>query len=192
VFLMILNPLSAQNSGENMHLLRAESPGIKITKLVPRMKDNASILYLIYIVLTVLEFLFLVCGRVPVFDSVTLAFGTAGTGGFAIRNDSLMSYSAYAQWVVTAFMFLFSFNFGLYFLLLIRRWKTVVRNEELRVFLQHRRIGGRDPAHPHALPDFASFGEALRAVVFQVMTVLSTSGFATVDFDRWPQFARAR
>jgi trk system potassium uptake protein TrkH len=134
VFLMILYPLSAKNSGENMHILRAESPGIKITKLVPRMSDSAAILYLIYIVLTVVEFLALVCGRVPVFDSLTLSFGTAGTGGFSIRNDSLMSYSAYAQWVVTVFMFLFSLNFGLYFLLLHRRFRQVLRNEELRGF----------------------------------------------------------
>ena len=189
VFLMILNPLSAKNSGENMHILRAESPGIKITKLVPRMSDSAAILYLIYIVLTVLEFLALVCGRVPVFDSLTLSFGTAGTGGFSIRNDSLMSYSAYAQWVVTVFMFLFSLNFGLYFLLLHRRFRQVLRNEELRgfacivaaaVILVVWNTRGY----------FESFGEALRHCAFQVLTAISTSGFGTTDFDRWPQFSR--
>ena len=189
VFLLILNPLTAKNSGENMYLLRAESPGIRIAKLVPRMKDSAAILYLIYIVLTVLEFLFLVIGRVPVFDSVTIALGTAGTGGFAIRNDSLASYSAYAQWVVSAFMFLFSVNFSLYFLLLMRRVKPVVRNEELRGFLCVI-VAAVAVIMINTRNYYGSFEENLRTAVFQVLSILSTSGFCTTDFDLWPQLSR--
>ena len=189
VFLMILNPLTAKNSGENMHLLRAESPGIRITKLVPRMKDSAAILYLIYIVLTVLEFVFLVCGSVPVFDSVTIALGTAGTGGFAIRNDSLASYSAYTQWVVSAFMFLFSVNFSLYFLMVVRRFRNVARNEELRAFLGLIVVSVA-VIMINTQRYYGSFEENLRTSVFQVLSILSTSGFCTTDFDLWPQLSR--
>ena len=192
VFLLILNPLSGtrRGSGESMHLLRAESPGVRITKLVPRMKDSAKILYLIYITLTVLMFLFLFCGGNTVFDSVTLTFGTAGTGGFTIRNDSAASYSAYTQWVITVFMLLFSVNFNVYFLLLLRQFKKAAKNEELRgllciIFFAVAVI------MVNTRSCFASFGESLRHVTFQVLTILSTSGFITVDFDRWPELSRA-
>ncbi|MBQ9733266.1 MAG: TrkH family potassium uptake protein, partial [Clostridia bacterium] len=106
VFMMALSPLTEKDGGEGMHLLRAESPGIKITKLVPRMKRSAGILYSIYIGLTLLQIVFMLLGKVPLFDAVTIAFGTAGTGGFAIKNDSIASYNAYTQWVVTVFMLL--------------------------------------------------------------------------------------
>lgn len=191
VFLLILNPLAKTNggSGETMHLLRAESPGVRITKLVPRMKNSASILYLIYIALTVLMFLVLLCGGTPLFDSVTLAFGTAGTGGFAIRNDSMASYSAYTQWVVTVFMFLFSVNFNLYFMLLLRQFKKALRNEELRWFVCIILVSVA-AIMLNTRHYFSSFSESLRHVSFQVLTILSTSGFITVDFDRWPEFSR--
>ena len=189
VFLLVLHPLTSRNSGENMHLLRAESPGVRVSKLVPRMKDSASILYLIYIALTVLMFLFLVAGSVPVFDSLTLSFGTAGTGGFAIRNDSMASYSAYAQWVVAAFMFLFGVNFNVYFLLLLRQVRKAAKNEELRgyaciVFIAVVLILLNTSNY------FESFGEGLRHSTFQVLSILSTSGFVTTDFDLWPQLSR--
>ncbi|MBR4424363.1 MAG: TrkH family potassium uptake protein, partial [Oscillospiraceae bacterium] len=123
VFLLALNPLSRKDSGENMHLLRAESPGVRASKLVPRMRDSAGILYLIYIGLTLLELVCLLLGGLPLFDALTLSFGTAGTGGFTVRNDSAASYSPYAQWVLIVFMFLFSVNFNVYFLLLLRQVK---------------------------------------------------------------------
>lgn len=190
VFLLILNPLSEKNSGENMHLLRAESPGIKITKLVPRMKSSAGILYMIYITLTVLEFVFVLLGKNPVFDSVTIAFSTAGTGGFAIRNDSLASYSAYTQWVVTVFMLLFSVNFNMYFLMLLGQFKKIWKNSELRTFLCLV-VAAIVLIMFNTRGLYSSLEENARTSSFQVLAVLSTTGFCTADFDRWPEFSRA-
>ena len=190
VFLLILNPLAEKNSGENMHLLRAESPGIKISKLVPRMKTSAGILYLIYIALTILEFLALWLGKNPVFDSVNIALSTAGTGGFAIKNDSLASYGAYTQWVVTVFMLLFSVNFNMYFLLLLGQFKKVVKNSELRTFLLLV-IVSVGVLMFITREYYASVEENARTCAFQVLAVLSTTGFCTTDFDQWPQLARS-
>ena len=189
VFLLILNPLADKNTGEGMHLLRAESPGIKASKLVPRMKDSATILYLIYIGLTVLEFLLLVIGRMPVFDAVCLTFGTAGTGGFGVLNDSVASYSPYCQWVITAFMLLFGVNFNIYFLLLIKKYRFALKNEELFVY-----VGVVAAAiliiSISILDRFSTVEETVRAAAFQVASIISTTGYSTADFDRWPQVAR--
>ncbi|MBR1497825.1 MAG: TrkH family potassium uptake protein [Oscillospiraceae bacterium] len=189
VFLLVLNPLTSRNSGENMHLLRAESPGVRITKLVPRMRDSASILYMIYIVLTVVQAILLLCGGNSLFDSVCLALGTAGTGGFAVRNDSAASYSAYTQWIITLFMFLFSVNFNLYFLILLGQVKKALGNEELRGFLLII-FFSTAAILVNTRHYFGSVLEGLRHVMFTVLTILSTSGFVTVDFDQWPQFSR--
>ena len=189
VFLLILNPLSEKNSGENMHLLRAESPGIRISKLVPRMKNSAAILYLIYIALTVLEMVLLLLGGMPVFDAVTLSYGTAGTGGFGVLNDSVASYSAYCQWVITVFMLLFSVNFNVYFLLLIGRFRKALKNEELALFAAIV-LGSIVLICINVRDMFESLGELVRHVSFQVASIVSTTGFGTVDFDQWPQFSR--
>lgn len=189
VFVLALGPLTEKDGGEGMHLLRAESPGIKITKLVPRMKRSAGILYGIYIVLTVLQAVLLLLGRIPLLDAVTITFGTAGTGGFAIKNDSLASYSPYIQWVVTVFMLLFSVNFNIYFLLLLRQFRKAFKDEELRAFgivivcaIIIILVNTRGY--------FSCFGEGLRHVAFQVASIISTSGFCTVNFDLWPQVSR--
>ncbi len=189
VFLLILNPLSDKNTGEGMHLLRAESPGIKASKLVPRMKDSATILYMIYIGMTVLEMILLLAGRMPLFDAVCLAFGTAGTGGFGVLNDSVASYSPYCQWVITAFMLLFGVNFNVYFLLLIRKFKKALKNEELIVFAL---IVAASIAiiSVNTFRMFSGVGETLRVAAFQVASIISTTGFSTADFDRWPQLSR--
>lgn len=189
VFLLILNPLSDKNTGEGMHLLRAESPGIKASKLVPRMSDSARILYRIYIALTVLEAVLLLCGGMPLFDTVCLAFGTAGTGGFGVLNDSVASYSPYCQWVITVFMLLFAVNFNAYFLLLIRKFRAALKNEELITFALivgvsivlislniARLCDGVEPT--------------VRTAAFQVASIISTTGFSTADFDTWPQLSR--
>ena len=189
VFLLILNPLSDKNTGEGMHLLRAESPGIKASKLVPRMKDSATILYLIYIGLTVLEFVLLIAGRMPLFDSVCLTFGTAGTGGFGVLNDSLASYSPYCQWVVTAFMLLFGVNFNVYFLLLMRKFRRALKNEELFVYLGVV-LASVAIISISILRYYDTVGETVRAAAFQVASIISTTGYSTADFDRWPQLAR--
>jgi trk system potassium uptake protein TrkH len=117
-----------------MHLLRAESPGPNVGKLVPKMRKTASILYILYIALTVLNMLFLLAGGMSLFESVCHAFGTAGTGGFGIKNDSMASYSPYLQNVTTVFMILFGVNFSCYYLLLIRQWKSVITDEEVRTY----------------------------------------------------------
>ena len=188
VFVLALSPLTAKDSGESMHLLRAESPGIKITKLVPRMRRSATILYTIYIALTVLEFLFLVFDM-PVFDAVTLTFGTAGTGGFAVRNDGLASYSAYSQWVITAFMLIFGVNFNVYFYLILREVRKAVKNEELwaygiivtaAIIVITVNISG----------SFTTFEETVRAAAFHVASIVSTTGYGTVDFNLWPALSK--
>jgi trk system potassium uptake protein TrkH len=135
VFLLAVVPVSGRNDGFTMHLLRAESPGPNVGKLVPRMKQTASILYLLYIVLTLLNIAFLLLGRMPWFDAVCTAFGTAGTGGFGIKNDSIAGYSPYLQNVCTVFMMLFGVNFSCYYLLMLRRFRAVFRDEELRLYL---------------------------------------------------------
>ena len=135
VFLLALNPGDSKGSGFTMHLLRAESPGPDVGKLVPKMKNTAKILYLLYIALTVLNVIFLLFGNMPLFDAVCTAFGTAGTGGFGIKNDSIAGYSPYIQNVTTVFMALFGINFSCYYLLLLRQFRSVFKDEELRLYL---------------------------------------------------------
>lgn len=189
VFLLALAPNRESGSGFTMHLLRAESPGPDVGKLVPKMRTTARILYLIYIFLTVLDFLFLLAGGMPVFDSVCTAFGTAGTGGFGIKNDSIAGYSPYIQNVCTVFMLLFGMNFSCFYLLLLRKVKAVWKDEELRlyvtivvcsIFLLVWNLKGFYP----------TFGETVRHAAFQVASVVTTTGFATTDFDLWPNFSR--
>ena len=189
VFLLVLNPVSGSNSGETMHLLRAESPGVRITKLVPRMSQSAGILYMLYITLTLVQIVLLILNGEPAFDAVTLAFGTAGTGGFAVRNDSIASYSAGTQWIITLFMFLFSVNFNVYFLLTLRQVKKALRNEELLCFLGLIGVSVAVILF-NTRHYFQGFWEGLRHVTFSVLSILSTSGFVTVDFDQWPQLSR--
>ena len=189
VFLLILNPLSDKNTGEGMHLLRAESPGIKASKLVPRMKDSATILYLIYIGLTVLELILLLVGRMPLFDAICLTFGTAGTGGFGVLNDSVASYSPYCQWMITVFMLLFGVNFNVYFLLLIRKFRKALKNEELIAFALIVVISIA-VISANIFHYYAGTEETLRTAAFQVASIISTTGYSTVDFDQWPQLSR--
>ena len=189
VFLLALDT-GSHGSGFTMHLLRAESPGPEVGKLAPKMRKTASILYLIYIGLTVLDFIFLIIGRMPVFDAVCTALGTAGTGGFGIKNDSLASYSPYIQNVTTVFMFVFGINFGCYYLILLRQFKSVLKDEELRLYLVT--IALAIGLLVWNLRDYYStFGETLRHAAFQVGSIMSTSGFATTDFNQWPEFSKA-
>lgn len=189
VFVLALSPLTAKDSGESMHLLRAESPGIRITKLVPRMRRSASILYAIYIVLTLVQIALLLLGGMPVFDSVTISFGTAGTGGFGILNDSAASYSPYCQWIIGIFMIVFGVNFNVYYLLLIRRFRKAVKNEELCLYLAIVLVSTAAIAINTA-NRFSGAEETIRAAFFQVSSIISTTGFSTVDFDQWPQISK--
>lgn len=189
VFLLVLSPLVAKDSGENMYLLRAESPGVRIAKLVPRMKNSATILYLIYIALTLLLFIFLLFDGLTVFDALTLSFSTAGTGGFSIYNVSVAAYDPYVRSVVGLFMFLFSVNFNVYFLILTGQTRRALKSEELRVFLGIV-IFSSAAIMLNIRKLYGSFGEIFGAAFFQVTSIISTTGFTTENYDAWPQFSK--
>ena len=189
VFLLAIAPADGKSNRFTMHLLRAESPGPTVGKLAPRMRDTALILYLMYIGLTGLNFIFLIIGKMPVFDAVCTAFGTAGTGGFGIKGDSMAGYSPYIQNVCTIFMLLFGVNFSCYYLVLLRRFKSIIKDSELRTYvvlilssvaLITINISGM----------FSSVGQALHHAAFTVSSIITTTGFATEDFNLWPNFSK--
>ncbi len=190
VLVFLLAFTGGKGSGFTMHLLRAESPGPNVGKLVPKMRSTASILYILYIVLTVLNFLFLLLGRMPVFDAVCSAMSTAGTGGFGIKNDSFARFSPYIQNVTTVFMILFAVNFSCYYLLLLGQFKAVFKDEELRIFvgiiLSAIVLLTWNIRHL-----YGTLGESIRHAAFQVGTLVSSTGFASADFDLWPSFSKA-
>jgi len=189
VFLLAIAPSGRDGKGFTMHLLRAESPGPDVGKLVPKMRNTAVILYVIYIGLTVLNIVFLLCGDMPLFEAVCTAFGTAGTGGFGVKNDSLASYSPYIQNVTTVFMTLFGINFSCYYLLLLRQFRAVIRDEELRLYLGL--ILGSILLIVLDLRGFyGSLRETIRHAAFQVSSIITTTGFSTTDFDLWPSFSK--
>ena len=189
VFLLAVAPSSDRGKGFTMHLLRAESPGPSVGKLVPRMRKTAAILYMIYVALTVLNIIFLLFGGMSAFEAVCTAFGTAGTGGFSIRSDSLAGCSPYLQNVTTVFMLLFGINFSCYYLLLIGQFKSVFRDEELRLYLGIV-LGSVALIAWNIRGLYAGFGETLRHAAFQVSSIITTTGFATTDFDLWPSFSK--
>ena len=185
VFIMAILPLSG---GQNMHIMKAESPGPSVSKLVPRVRTTALILYVIYFALTVLQFVLLLLGGMSVFDALNTSFSTAGTGGFGFRNDSMASFSSYIQIVVTVFMLLFSLNFSSYYLAFKGRFKDAF-NSEIRVFIAI--VAVSTAAITLNIRDsFATVGEAIKHAAFSVASIISTTGFMTVDFDLWPQFSK--
>lgn len=187
VFIMAI---TARAPDRSMHILRAEMPGPIIDKLVPRSKDTAKILYLIYMVMTVAMVIGLLCCGMPFFDSLIHAFGTAGTGGFGIKSDCVASYSAAAQWVITIGMFMFSLNFNLYYLVLIGKIRTALKSSELRIF-SAMVVVATAIITLNVANLFTSFGDALRAAAFQVCSIVSTTGFSTADFDKWNSVSKA-
>jgi len=189
VLVFLLAFTGEKGQGFTMHLLRAESPGPNVGKLVPKMRKTAAILYLIYVALTVLNILFLVAGGMSLFESVCTAFGTAGTGGFGVKNDSMGSYSPYLQNVTTVFMALFGVNFSCYYLLLIRQWKSVFRDEELRAYIGII-LGSILLISWNTRGYYGTVGETVRHAAFQVSSIITTTGFSTTDFDLWPSFSR--
>ncbi|MCI6714551.1 MAG: TrkH family potassium uptake protein [Lachnospiraceae bacterium] len=190
VFVLALGRGGNQSDGYTMHLLRAESPGPKVGKLVPKMKDTATILYILYLFLTVLNVIFLLIGRMPVFDAICTAFGTAGTGGFGVRNDSIAGYSPYLQNVCTVFMLLFGVNFACYYMLFMKQIKNVFKDEELRFYLAV--VAGSIVLITWNIRGmYDSLGETVRYAAFQVASIVTTTGFATTDFDLWPSFSKA-
>ncbi len=186
VFLLAVLPLAG---GSQMHLMRAESPGPSVSKLVPKTQYTALILYGLYIGLTLLQLILLLIGKMPVFDAVTTTFGTAGTGGFGIKADSMASYSPYIQWVVGIFMVLFGVNFNIYFLLILKRFKQAAKSEELRAYLGIV-IVATALIFLNIHESGASIESEIRHAFFQVSSIITTTGFATADFDFWPAFSK--
>ncbi len=189
VLVFLLAFTGEKGQGFTMHLLRAESPGPNVGKLVPKMRTTASILYIIYIVMTVLNILFLLAGGMSLFEAVCHAFGTAGTGGFGIKNDSLAGYSPYLQNVTTVFMILFGVNFSCYYLLLIKEWKSVFRDEELRLYIGII-LGSIVLISLNTMGYYDTLEETIRHAAFQVGSIITTTGYATTDFDLWPSFSK--
>ena len=179
-----------KGKGFTMHLLRAESPGPDVGKLVPRMRKTAAILYIIYVVLTIVNILFLLAGKMSLLDAVCTAFGTAGTGGFGTKNTSLIHFSPYLQNVTTVFMALFGINFSCYYLLLAGQLRSIFKDEELRMYLGIIFVSivlivlnVRDY--------YSTLGETVRHAAFQVSSIITTTGFSSYDFDLWPSFSKA-
>lgn len=190
VFILAIGPLVGGDGGDALYLLRAESPGPQVSKLVPRMHRTAKILYGIYIGMTVMQTVFLLAGGMPVFDAVTGSLATAGTGGFSVRGDSFASYSPYCQTVTTVFMLLYGVNFSIYYLLLMGQFRRALKNEELRVYVILV-LASILIIALNILPLYSGFGEAIHHSAFQVATVITTAGFATADFNLWPELSRA-
>ena len=182
VFLLAVGPMSG---GSNMNLMRAESPGPSVGKLVPKVGHTARILYLIYIVMTIVQIILMLLGGVSLFDAATLSFGTAGTGGFGVRNDSLASYSPYIQWIVAIFMTLFGVNFNAYYFILYRKWKKAFEMEEVRfyllIMLSITGIIVLDVCHASL-----STGHTVRDAFFQVSSLMTSTGYSSLDYDLWP------
>ncbi len=189
VFLLAFMP-GREEGGFTTHLLKAESPGPNVGKLVPKMKDTASILYILYCILTVLDIIFLLAGGMDPLSAVCIAFGTAGTGGFGVLSDSIAGYSPYIQNVCTVFMLLFGVNFSCYYLLTLRKFKDVWKDEELRTYLGIV-FGSIVLIVWNLRGYYDTLAETVRHAAFQVASIITTTGFATTDFNQWPNFSRA-
>lgn len=186
VFLLAVIPLSGSSS---FNLMKAESPGPSVGKLVPTVKYTARFLYGIYIVITIVEFLLLIIGKMPVFDALTTSFGTVGTGGFGIKNDSLASYSPYIQWVVTIFMLLSGINFNLYYFILIKQFKKAFKIEEVKYYLLIiATVICIIIVNTFSTID--NLSTTIRDASFQVVSVMTSTGFATSDFNQWNETSR--
>lgn len=191
VFLLAIVSVGGRNGGFTMHIMRAESPGPASGKIVPRMKETAKITYMIYAALTVIDaILLIVVGKMPVFDAICIAFGTAGTGGFGVKADSMASYSHAAINITTVFMLLFSVNFSIYFLMITGKVKDALKDEEFRCFWCV--VGSAILAlFIIALPFYKQYGDCLRDAAFTVATLISTTGYATTNYNLWPALAHS-
>ena len=186
VFLLAVIPMGG---GSNINLMRAESPGPSVGKLVPKLRHTARILYVIYIGLTLLLLILLLVGGMPLFDSLCTAVGTAGTGGFGIKNDSMAGYSTYLQWVVTIFMILFGINFNAYYYILFKEVKKAFSMEEVRTYLLIIILAVAIIAID-IIDMTQGWFDAVTQSAFQVSSIVSTTGFATANFDLWPKISQ--
>ncbi|MEE0264949.1 MAG: TrkH family potassium uptake protein [Acutalibacteraceae bacterium] len=192
VFLLAIIPMVSRgdSNGGHMHIMRAESPGPSVGKLVPKVKYTALILYGIYFALTVIEFIVLIIFKMPVFDAVVTAIGTAGTGGFGIKGDSMASYSPAIQWTVATFMIIFGINFNAFFFIIIGKFKSFFEMSEVRCYLCIVAAAVTIIMF-NAYDKAISFFDNLRTVFFQVASLISSTGFATTDFNLWPSASKA-
>lgn len=186
VFILAILPMTG---GSTLNLLKAESPGPSVGKLVPKIQHTAFLLYAIYFVMTIITVIFLLFGGMSLFDALCHAFGTAGTGGFGIKNDSLAGYSSYLQNVIAVFMFLFGINFTFYYYLLIRKVKDAFRMEEVRWYFLIFLGAVILITSSLAVRGYGT-GESVQTVVFQVISIMTTTGYSTTDYNLWPQFAK--
>ena len=187
VFLVALLPLSG---GDNLHLLRAESPGHSVGKLVPHVKSTAKILYTIYIGLTILQFAFMMADpAMDWFTAITLTFGTAGTGGFSVLNTGIASYSPYIQWVITVFMLIFGVDFTFYYCILMRRYKSAFSMEEVRTYFLVV-LASVTLICINIFSMIGNLADTVRYSAFQVASIITTTGYTTTDFNLWPQFSK--
>lgn len=183
VFLLAVLPMAG---GDSLHLMKAESPGPQVGKLVPRIRLTAIILYGIYIIITLVQIVLLLIGKMPLFDALTISFGTAGTGGFAIKNDSITGYSTYLQGVVTVFMILFGINFNVYYLFLIKKPKQALKCEELKYYLMLI-FASIFIITLYIWNSYGSLFKAFHHAAFQVASIITTTGYCTADFNLWPE-----
>ena len=186
VFILTILPMSG---GSHMTLMKAESPGPSVDKLAPKVKTTAKILYKMYIIITLIQIVLLIIGKMPVFDAVTISFGTVGTGGFGIRNDSIAGYNSFCQIVITVFMIVCGVNFGAYHLLFTGKYKRAFKNSEVITYflIIAAAIG---VIVFNIAPSYDNFGAALRDSAFQVGSIITTTGYATTDFNLWPTLSK--
>ncbi len=177
-------------SERSIHIMRAEMPGPVVGKIVPRVRNTAKILYFIYIVMTVIEITLLKLGGMPWFDSIVHTFGTAGTGGFGIKGDSIGGYSNFCQIVIAVAMICFGINFNLYYLLLIRRFKSITKSTELWAYLAII-IVSVSVITFNIYPIYNNAADSLRLSFFQVSSIITTTGFSTADFNLWPSLSKS-
>ncbi len=187
--LVLVMAIVPTESGRSIHIVRAEMPGPIVGKLVPKLKSTAKILYLIYIFLTVLEVVLLLAGGMNLYESLVHSFGTAGTGGFGVRADSIGSYSPYIQWVIAIFMLIFGVNFNIYYLILVRKIRTAFKSEELWCYLGIVVVAVSLITY-NIYHLFGNFWEAVRQSAFQVASIISTTGYSTADFNLWPGLSK--
>lgn len=187
--LVFIMAITSKTTDRPIHILRAEMPGPTVDKIVPRSSDTAKILYLIYISLTVALVIFLLFGGMSLYESLIHAFGTAGTGGFGIKGDSLASYSAYIQWVIAIFMLIFGINFNLFYLIIVAKFSSALKSTELRTYL-FIVLSSITIICFNIYPLYNNFSEVLRAATFTTSSLMTTTGFSTADFSSWPTLSK--
>ena len=186
VFLLAVLPLVG---GSNMQLMKAESPGPSVGKLVPKVRFTARILYVLYVALTLLQVLVMLMGGMTLYEALCTSFGTAGTGGFGIYGDSIARFSPFLQWAITVFMIAFGVNFNFYYLMLCKKGKAAISSQEVRAYILIILLAGGVISW-NTYPMYHSIGETVRTAFFQVGSIITTTGYSTTDFDLWPELSK--